>query len=93
MTIVRYDPFRDLRTLQEEVNREVARGIAMGRGLGGRAVRRQQPADRVHETADDARRHDLRLPQEPARTFVHRLVGQQGASFRSGAQLQNGVGW
>ena len=35
MTIVRYDPFRDLRTLQEEVNRLFSTNLTRGFGEEG----------------------------------------------------------
>jgi hypothetical protein len=42
MTIVRYDPFRDLRTLQEEVNRLFSNNLSLSFGEEGIARARTQ---------------------------------------------------
>ncbi len=46
MTIVRYDPFRDLRTLQEEVNRLFSTNLTRGFRRGRHWPRRLEPQRR-----------------------------------------------
>ena len=52
MTIVRYDPFRDLRTLQEEVNRLFSTNLT--RGFGEEAIERGawNPSVDIYENKD-----------------------------------------
>jgi HSP20 family protein len=52
MTIVRYDPFRDLRTLQEEVNRLFSTNLTRGFGEEGIARGAWNPSVDIYENKD-----------------------------------------
>ena len=52
MTIVRYDPFRDLRTLQEEVNRLFSTNLTRGFGEEGIGRGAWNPSVDIYENKD-----------------------------------------
>src|SRR6266704_6735764 len=52
MSIVRYDPFRDLRTLQEEVNRLFSANLTRGFGEEGIARGAWNPSVDIYENKD-----------------------------------------
>lgn len=52
MTIVRYDPFRDLRTLQEEVNRLFSSNLTRGFGEEGIGRGAWNPSVDIYENKD-----------------------------------------
>ena len=52
MTIVRYDPFRDLRTLQEEVNRLFSTNLTQGFGGEGIGRGAWNPSVDIYENKD-----------------------------------------
>lgn len=52
MTIVRYDPFRDLRTLQEEVNRLFSNNLTLSFGEEGIARGAWNPTVDIYENKD-----------------------------------------
>src|SRR6185295_1400283 len=52
MTIVRYDPFRDLRTLQEEVNRLFSTNLTRGFGEEGIGAGAWNPSVDIYENKD-----------------------------------------
>jgi HSP20 family protein len=52
MTIVRYDPFRDLRTLQEEVNRLFSNNLSLSFGEEGIARGAWNPNVDIYENKD-----------------------------------------
>src|SRR5215204_4494859 len=52
MTIVRYDPFRDLRTLQEEVNRLFSTNLTRGFGEEGIGRGAWSPSVDIYENKD-----------------------------------------
>jgi HSP20 family protein len=52
MTIVRYDPFRDLRTLQEEVNRLFSTNLSRGFGEEGIGRGAWNPSVDIYENKD-----------------------------------------
>ncbi|MDQ2937117.1 MAG: Hsp20/alpha crystallin family protein [Acidobacteriota bacterium] len=52
MTIVRYDPFRDLRTLQEEVNRLFSTNLTRGFGEEGISRGAWNPSVDIYENKD-----------------------------------------
>src|SRR6267378_631056 len=52
MSIVRYDPFRDLRTLQEEVNRLFSTNLTRGFGEEGIARGAWNPSVDIYENKD-----------------------------------------
>ena len=53
MTIVRYDPFRDLRTLQEEVNRLFSTNLTRGFGEEGIGRGAWNPSVDIYENKDN----------------------------------------
>src|ERR1041385_909080 len=53
MTIVRYDPFRDLRTLQEEVNRLFSTNLTRGCGEEGIGRGAWNPSVDIYENKDN----------------------------------------
>src|SRR5687768_15908222 len=52
MTVVRYDPFRDLRTLQEEVNRLFSTNLTRGFGEEGIGRGAWNPSVDIYENKD-----------------------------------------
>src|ERR1044072_6557462 len=52
MTVVRYDPFRDLRTLQEEVNRLFSTNLTRAFGDEGIGRGAWAPSVDIHENKD-----------------------------------------
>ena len=70
MPIVRYDPFRDLRTLQEEVNRLFSNNL--GHSFGEEGIARSLLMDKFCQRGDVLGFAVKSIPNQPSEVFTRK---------------------
>src|SRR5215212_1727298 len=83
MSITRYDPFRDLKTLQDEVNRLFSTNFSRGFGDEGIARGAWTPNVDIFENNDLTLRGERRFEKKNEADNYHRVERAYGAFTRS----------